>query len=177
MKQQGFITPLRVENVDAANWCLLEDFVWNGSKGDSFIVPAGSMTDFASVPWWTQSILPRTGTWTKAAVMHDKMCEELNYIYELNKRYNVTVILTPTFSSIDTDAIFRKNAREGGTDPIRSELLWLGVRLGALRNSARREGWRKTALRVIADLVGVIAFIYLIAFFILWVAHGFPAIF
>jgi hypothetical protein len=176
VRQTGFITPLRVESMDARNWCLLEDFVWNGTKGDTFIVPSGSLTDFASVPWWTQSILPRTGTWTKAAVMHDKMCDELNEIHRLRKNPQFAGI-RPTFTSVDTDAIFRKNARDNGTDRVRSELLWMGVRLGALANPARRVGWLGTAPRVVGDVVLLLAFLYLITFFILWVAHGFPAIF
>lgn len=165
--KRGFLTPLRVENVDACNWVLLEDFLWRGSQGDVFKVAAGNMTDFASVPWWTQSILPRTGTWTKAAVLHDKMCEELNAHYQMP-----AVIGVPTFSSIDTDAIFRKNAREGGTDVFRSELLWMGVRLGAARNPARRKGWLKTAPRVLADVVAILAVIYFFTLFCLWIAHA-----
>lgn len=173
MRQTGFITPLRVESVDAVNWCLLEDFVWNGTKGDTFIAQKGMLTDFASVPWWTQSILPRTGTWTKAAVLHDKMCDELNAMHSWNTNGHgrADVQLTPTFTAVDTDAIFRKNARELGTDAVRSELLWMGVRLGALANPARRAGWLGTAPRVAADVVAVLAALYLLVYFVLWVAN------
>lgn len=170
MEQHGFLTPLRVENIDALNWRILERFAWMGSQGDLFEVDPGDITDFASVPWWTQSILPRTGTWTKAAVLHDKMCDELNAAHKVNKQS--PIIVKPTFSSVDTDAIFRKNAREGGTDVVRSELLWMGVRLGALRNPARRAGWLGTAPRVVADLVLVLAFLYICIFAILWIAHS-----
>lgn len=178
MIKTGFITPLRVEAVSARNWCLLEDFVFVGSKKhDTFICKKGMLTDFASVPWWTQAILPRTGTWTQAATLHDMMCEELNAVYAHNKSPRSTVFATTPFSSVDADAIFRKNAREGGTGVIRSELLWLGVRLGALANPARRKGWRSTSLRVGADIFAVVAFLYLVVFLILWIAHGFPAVF
>ena len=164
---RGFITPLRVEAVDACNWVLLEDFLWEGSKGDIFRVTAGNMTDFASVPWWTQSILPRTGAWTKAAVLHDKMCEELNAHYRMPE-----VVGVPVFSSIDTDAIFRKNARRDGTGVIRAELLWFGVRCGAAKNPARRGGWLKTAPRFLADGVAILAFLYFLTLLILWIAHA-----
>lgn len=171
MRQTGFITPLRVESVDAINWCLLEDFVFNGTQGDTFICREGMLTDFASVPWWTQAILPRTGTWTKAAVLHDKMCDEHNAIYEYNKNPRSTVLLSTPFTPVDTDAIFRKNARADGTDRVRSELLWLGVRLGALANPARRMGWLGTAPRVIGDLVLLLAFLYFLVHLTLWIAH------
>lgn len=176
--QKGFIAPLRVENVDPINWRILEDFPWIGSKGDIFICEKGMLTDFASVPWWTQSILPRTGTWTKAAVLHDKMCDRLNEIYRHNLHVSAqanpgsikTLQLKPTFTAVDADAIFRKNAREDGTDPIRSELLWVGVRLGALANPARRGGWLKTVPRVFADVVAVLAVVYIFIFFVLWIS-------
>lgn len=166
--QKGFLTPLRVENIDSKNWKILEDFCWRGSQDDVFTVEKGETTDFATVPWWTQAITPRTGTWTKAAVLHDKMCNLLNEWYRLIKEReelieaNVSpelleVIFPPTFTAIDTDAIFRKNAREGGTGAIRSELLWLGVRYGALANPARRGGFVKTAPRVIGDTIVLLA--------------------
>lgn len=172
--QRGFLTPLRVENVDASNWVLLEDFCWRGSKDDVLTVYKGETTDFATVPWWSQAITPRTGTWTKAAVLHDKMCNLLNEFYDVMMDRERLVdegadpaileeCYPPPFSSIDTDAIFRKNAREGGTGFIRSELLWLGVRYGALANPARRDGWLRTALRVAADTVILLAVIYAVA--------------
>lgn len=171
MKQTGFVTPLRVEDVDDTNWCLLDNLVFNGTHGDTFICKAGMMTDFASTPTLVWIILPRIGKWTKAAVLHDKMCDELNAIYQINKTHRNTVAMKPTFSSIDTDALFRKNARELGTDPIRSELLWLGVRLGALANPARRADWWSTAPRVAADTFAVLLVLFLIILGIWWVTH------
>lgn len=168
MKQTGFVTPLRVEDVDDKNWCLLDSLVFNGTQGDTFICKAGMMTDFASTPTFVWILLPRIGKWTKAAVLHDKMCDELNAIYQINRQHRNTVLMKPTFSSVDTDALFRKNAREAGTDVIRSELLWLGVRLGALRNPARRADWGTTALRVIADLVAVLAVLFLVVYGVVW---------
>lgn len=168
MERRGFITPLRVESLDAMTWELTDDLVWVGTKGDTFVVDAGETTDFATVPWWTQSLIPRTGTWTKAAVLHDKMCNQLNYYEDLLKEYeefvtagvstqNLRVPMEPVFSSIDTDNIFRKNARDEGTDVVRAELLWLGVRYGALANRARRDRWNETAPRVALDTAAVLA--------------------
>lgn len=167
IEQRGFITPLRVENVDALNWVLTDDLVWVGTKGDTFVVNIGETTDFATVPWWTQALIPRTGTWTKAAVLHDKMCNQLNKYEELLAEYdeyvsagistqNLLVPIEPVFSSIDTDNIFRKNARDEGTDVVRAELLWLGVRYGALKNPARRDKWIDTAPRVVLDTAAVL---------------------
>lgn len=157
----GFLTPLRVESVDATNWVLLSGLVWQGSQGDIFEVQTGEYTDFATVPWWTQSLIPRTGTWTKAAVVHDKMCENLNEHYRSHKEWDKTAFdaaewyKSPTFNSVDTDAVFRKISRDSGTGYIRAELLWLGVRCGALVNPARRAGWVRTLPRFLGDLVAI----------------------
>jgi hypothetical protein len=175
----GFITPLRVENLDACNWVILEDFIWVGSKGDVFTVSRGETTDFATVPWWSQAITPRTGTWTKAAVLHDKMCNLLNEFHALVKKREQLIadgahpdhlepLFPPPFSSIDTDAVFRKNARDGGTDVFRSELLWLGVRYGALANAARRDSWLRTAPRVFLGTVVIFALLVALVAFISW---------
>lgn len=185
--ERGFITPLRVESIDECNWRLLEDFSWVGSFDDPlvFTVEAGETTDFATVPWWTQSLIPRTGTWTKAAVLHDKMCNQLNEYRTLNRRYAELMDhwelnrgwgldnkpiepLRPRFTSVQTDAIFRKNAREAGTGVIRSELLWFGVRCGALANSARRAGWMSTFLRWFTDLLVILLALVVVIVGISW---------
>lgn len=180
MEPRGFLTPLRVERMDAKTWRLLSTLVWRGKDGRLFEVHEGDTTDFASVPWWTQSLLPRTGTWTIASVAHDKRCALLNKVHEARKggvdgRPDAEVFLffkwridhhyewqppVGWFNSVDTDAIFRADARDGGTDPIRAELLWLGVRLGAAANPARWEGWASTAPRVLADLVAITAVLW-----------------
>lgn len=168
VENTGFTTPLRVESIDECNWVLLEDLVWAGSKGDVFTVSRGEKTDFATVPWWSQAITPRTGTWTKAAVLHDKMCNLLNEFHKLIAERERLIkfgasltdlepLYPPDFTSNDADAVFRKNAREGGTDVFRSELLWVGVRFGAIGNSARRGGFLRTAPRFIGDVLILLA--------------------
>lgn len=174
----NFLTPLQVEAIDSTTWVLLSDLVWQGDPaagGDTFIVGAGEETDFATVPWWTQSLLPRTGTWTLAAVLHDLMCRLLWQYHQARRsavanKLDPDVIEPPVFSSVDADAVFRKNAREGGTGPIRSELLWLGVRYGALANPARRKDWfRKTGFRVLVDTVLVLLALFIVVATLSWV--------
>lgn len=177
--KQGYLTPLRVENIDAKNWRYLERFGWRGSEDDELWIEAGETTDFATVPWWSQFITPRTGTWTKAAGIHDKMCNLLNKYHELMEMYeafvghgihtqDLPVPIEPAFSSIDTDAIFRKNARDEGTDRVRSEILWFGVRTGSLFNAARREKWMSTFPRYFFDLVWILGLVSGIVALISW---------
>jgi hypothetical protein len=52
----------------------LEDLVWGveGPDGPTFVtVPAGEVTDFASMPWAARRVLPSFGPWARAAVLHD----------------------------------------------------------------------------------------------------------
>lgn len=174
---------LDVRSISASRWRLLSDFTRVTRDGRSFTVHAGDTTDFASVPFWTQSLLPKTGTWTKASVTHDKRCDLLNAVYkgggEARDFFGWYRARCPDrgwrwvappgwFDSNDTDRVFREDARDDGTDPIRAELLWLGVRLGALANPARRAGWWRTAPRVLADLVAVLSVLVVVVTGLSW---------
>jgi hypothetical protein len=86
-----FTTPLKVMPVEGGRlWELLEPFVYYTDEVPveyAIRVPAGFITDFASVPrllWW---LLPPWGQYGKAAVVHDflyqlkpwsrKRCDEI----------------------------------------------------------------------------------------------------
>lgn len=167
-EKRGFVTDLDVRSVDWKTWKLLAVLRWVGWKGDIFEVQPGELTDFATTPSWTWIILPKTGTWTKAATLHDKMCNLLREYWKLMKAYNqlisdgahpshVVKPEKPPISSVDADAIFRKNAREDGTDPVRAELLWFGVRCGSLWDAHRRDEWMSTFPRWFFDLIWILA--------------------
>ena len=71
----AFLTPLKVMPLpDGRTWELCEGFsYYTGNAASDFLisVPAGFVTDFASVPrilWW---LLPPWGRYGKAAVIHD----------------------------------------------------------------------------------------------------------
>jgi Protein of unknown function (DUF1353) len=59
---------------DGKTWALMRGFRYaRGSEtsDDVIEVPAGFLTDFASVPWWAQWFLPKWGKYGNAAVVHD----------------------------------------------------------------------------------------------------------
>ncbi len=69
-----FTTPLIVEPISEKNWILREPFEYHvGSYPSKNVieVPIDFVTDFASIPRIFWSILPPTGTYGKAAVIHD----------------------------------------------------------------------------------------------------------
>lgn len=70
-----FLDPLILEYIDGRNWRLYAGFNY---QTDVFPVsrrpiklPAGFVTDFASIPRLLHSLVPPTGKYGKAAVIHD----------------------------------------------------------------------------------------------------------
>jgi Protein of unknown function (DUF1353) len=103
---------------------------------DTFEVPAGYRTDFASVPRIAVWLIPRFGRWTAAAILHDYLITDAL----------PAGLLTP----VDVDGLFRRILREEGVPPVKRYLMWAGVRWGALVNPRRRAGWVRTAPQVLA---------------------------
>jgi hypothetical protein len=69
-----FTSDLIVKSYNETKWQLTEEFYFyfeEHGKRINVVVPKGFITDFASVPRILWSILPPTGRYTKAAVLHD----------------------------------------------------------------------------------------------------------
>lgn len=122
----GFSGPLDVQILDTARGGrvtarLLRGFGYDPGAG-TIEVPAGFVTDFASVPWGFWNIEPPLGRDTgKAAVVHD-------YLY-------ATRGLGGRFSRAQADGIFRQALGELGVPAWKRALLWTAVRLGGA------DGW------------------------------------
>jgi hypothetical protein len=116
---------------------LEEDLVYSG-KDDTWTVPRGFTTDFASVPAAVQWLVPSYGRYTLAAVVHDYFCIELATRYK--EKSDVIIIGFDAPNARDTDAIFRRIMRELEVPFLRRWTMWTGVRWGAMLNPARRAG-------------------------------------
>lgn len=156
---------------EALDWIIALPLTWTGSDGDAVIVPVGERTDFASVPRILQNIMPATGRWTRAAVIHDMLCRLLAVYWIALQKWPGGDLNTlpppPRFNAVDTDAVFEKIMKEDGVGPIMRRIGWVGVRWGAAWNPARRKGWARTAPRVLglstAFLAAVLAALYVFA--------------
>ena len=104
-----FITELVVKWSED-KWHLEDPLIYMGNK-DQFLIPEGFETDLASVPRVFQSIFPKNGLYTLAAVVHD-------WLYE-----------TKTISRKDADGIFRRIMRESGVGRFTRYTMWGAVRL------------------------------------------------
>jgi hypothetical protein len=143
--------------------------VYQGAS-EGFTVPTGFRTDLASVPRPVQWLVPKDGTYEKAAVLHDWCCE--------------VGIAAGLISAVDTDGLFRRVMAESGVDLLLRWLMWTGVRLGALQTSIRRPGWLSTApmvvlltllLAIFVVPVSLLVWLGLAVFWVLSVAVELPA--
>ena len=104
-----------VKQIGDEKWELVEPLIYEGNK-DSFLVQEGFRTDLASVPRPVVWLLPRYGRYTKAAILHDYLCEEAR---------------VGLFSRFDADGLFRRTMRELGVSFVRRWMMWAAVRVGA----------------------------------------------
>lgn len=81
-----FTTPANLEMIDNYRWKLLTPFdyhVGDYPSTEIITVPAGFITDLASIPRLLWSLMPPNGEYAKAAIIHD-------YLYDNainNKKY------------------------------------------------------------------------------------------
>ena len=72
----NFLSPLELEYLDGRFWKVTAPFSYAvGAPDGSTVVhvPVGFRTDFASIPRFLWSLIPPTGFYGKAAVIHDQL--------------------------------------------------------------------------------------------------------
>lgn len=92
-------------------YCLLEDLSYIDTDGTTYTAPAGTLTDFASIPrlvWW---LWPKQGKHSGCSVIHDMHCD------------------AKAFPSPKVHAIFRRGLKACGCARFTQLALWLAVRL------------------------------------------------
>lgn len=106
-----FVTPLRLEAERPGYWVLLYPLVWQDEE-TRYEVPAGFVTDLASIPRAFRWLLQQNGGSRKASVLHD-------WAYR-----------THVLDRSAADALFRKALAAEGVGGIGRFLYWSGVRVG-----------------------------------------------
>lgn len=115
-------TDVLVRQVDATTWEVRERIRYAGRR-DTFTVPVGFRTDFASVPRLVTWLLPRYGVYTRSAILHDFLWR------------------TGATSRADADGIFRRSMRETGVTVPRRWMMWAAVRLASGMRGATATDW------------------------------------
>jgi hypothetical protein len=108
-------------------------------RDETFVVPAGFTTDFASVPQALTWLVPRYGRYTKAAILHDflwRRCREGH------------------FGWADADGILRRAMRELDVPFLRRWLMWGAVRLAGIVTRSPSSLWTQ-GVAALASLVVV----------------------
>jgi hypothetical protein len=139
-----FRTDLVVRAVDAESWELERPLIYHGQV-DEWIVPAGFSTDFASVPAITAWLVPRTGVYPRAAVLHDWFCR--------------VGIQWGVINPVDADGVFRRVLGELGVGTVLRWWIWAGVRWSARTDPRRQAGWWTTAPRLAVVTASALPFL------------------
>ncbi len=107
---------------DGRDWKLTKPIVYSARNGQTYVVPRGASTDGASTPAIIASILPPTGDYWLAAVLHDAA-------YRNDLRL-VDGITRADLSKDDCDDLLLEAMELTGVDPIVAETIFQGVQLG-----------------------------------------------
>ncbi len=125
----AFESDVVVREVSDRAWELAAPLRYVGNT-DRFVVPTGFRTDFASVPRIFVWLIPTYGRYTKAAILHDFLCDESK---------------AGRFDRDDADGLFRRAMRELGVPFLRRWIMWGAVSLATQWNKLRRKHRLSTA--------------------------------
>ncbi len=136
----SFFGDVVVKEKGDEGWVLVQAIRYVGNR-DTFDVPAGFETDFASVPRVFVWLIPKYGKYTKAAILHDWLCDESK---------------AGRFDRADADGTFRRAMRELGVSFLRRWLMWAAVASATLVKS--RRFFDKRTLQLVVIAIPAIAF-------------------
>jgi hypothetical protein len=144
---------IAVRQLNETDWKLIEPVGYTGNHED-FTVPAGFVTDFASVPRIFFWLLPSYGAYTKAAILHDFLID------------------TKAVSRADADGLFRRAMRELGVPFIRRWMMWAGVRAASRLVGATPADVARWVLVAVPSVVflfvpGVVVLVWLSLFWVI----------
>lgn len=124
----NFLSPLQLEYLDGHKWRVIAPFDYHlgaPDGADHVHVPTGFLTDFASIPRVFWPLLPPTGAYGKAAVVHDWLYQEREI-----ERHVGHVTLLRLATRLDADNAFKEAMEVLGVSRWTRWTLYLGVRSG-----------------------------------------------
>ena len=133
----SFDSELHIVAAGPRTWALTAPLTWNGTQGDTFVVPIAFVTDFASVPRFLHWLVSPYGAYTRAAVLHDWLLVELEVWArewahrDLPYPANPIGANLPPATSRDCDGIFRRVMEDLGVDWATRWAMWTAVRWAA----------------------------------------------
>ncbi len=144
---------------DPYRWTMTEPLTWVGEfRHDrrTFTVPASTAapftTDLASVPRSLTWLFPRYGKYTKAAVVHDFLCQS----FGAGPADGTDASLLPLVDRSDADELFRSLMGQLGVPTLRRFLMWAAVSWATLFTCLTVGRMSRRAGRVIGIVVLVL---------------------
>jgi hypothetical protein len=109
-------------------WGLWQPLQYFPAAGGTITVPAGFVTDLASIPRWAWVLLPPDGPWVKGAIIHD-------YLYATGgtgewKGHPSSIAPPAAYTRRDADRILREAMQNRGVDIVRRNIIYAAVRFG-----------------------------------------------
>lgn len=112
----AFLSKLWLEDVDGDNWIVAAPFRYQSDLlRQIIVVPAGTDTDLASVPDIARGLVPKSGKYNKASVLHDA-----GYFGKLRTSEGQPIHLTKSLC----DQVFREAMLLSGVDPRLAEQMY-----------------------------------------------------
>lgn len=118
----GFLTQLDLRAYQPNEWLVLNPLKYRAVSGALYTVPAGFVTDLASIPAMVRGIISPNGPSRRAAVLHDWL-----YCLKAGERS-------------EADALFLEALEAEGVNLFVRRAMWLAVRAGGWMYWNRRNG-------------------------------------
>lgn len=147
--------PVRLElrSIDGHDFQVLRRIGYHCDESDrTFEAPADLVqfrTDMASVPSVFTWLVPRSGNFLPAAVLHDALTGDPTTAPD---GATIPPYLGPTVDRVEADRIFRVAMGELGTGHVRKWLMWAAVTLPTLWVQPTRRWWHRTT---VAATIGI----------------------
>lgn len=110
-------------------WAVAEGLSYRTHAGDSITLPAGMVTDLASIPRFAWGLLPPDGPWALIAVFHD-----LLYLSRGTGRIGALkpakLSRSTPYTRAESDQILFQGMEDLGVAPLSRFVIWAAVRLG-----------------------------------------------
>jgi len=149
--ETGGAVRLELLSIDGREFAMLRQISYAAAGyAQPFIVPADVAefrTDLASVPSVFTWLVPRSGVFLPAAVLHDGLVHDGEY-------------LGPHVERVEADRIFRESLEYLGTGKMRSWLMWAAVTMATMwQMPTQRWYWRSVLIGLFAAvaLIGGLA--------------------
>jgi hypothetical protein len=104
----------------------VEYHVFADNSLDTITVPAGFVTDFASIPWGLWNLFPPLGPWARPAIIHDFLYATRGTGCWSGRKW----ITRPGFTRAQADGVFREAMEVVGVPAWRRAVMYRAVRVG-----------------------------------------------